>query len=91
MFEEMSAEPNVEFLDLPVSLRGKYQSYTCVSMDKAREASFAARPASRMASGFTFAIFLTPPIIIAEIESLLNAKRRILTRTAILRPYPCDT
>jgi len=49
MFEEMSAEPNVEFLDLPVSLRGKYQSYTCVSMDKAREASFAARPASRMA------------------------------------------
>ena len=91
MFEEMGAEPYVKFVDLPANLRGKYQYYTCASMDKAREASFAARPASRMAYGFTFAIILTPPILIAEIESLLNAKRRILTRTAILRPYPCDT
>ncbi len=40
----MGAEPNVELLDLPVNLRGKYQSYTCARMDKAREESFAAPP-----------------------------------------------
>ncbi len=46
MFKEMGAEPNVEFVDLPANLRGKYQYYTCASMDKAREAGFAAPPTS---------------------------------------------
>jgi ADP-L-glycero-D-manno-heptose 6-epimerase len=40
MFAELGVEPNVEFLDLPVNLRGKYQYYTLANMDKLRAARF---------------------------------------------------
>jgi ADP-L-glycero-D-manno-heptose 6-epimerase len=50
MFKEMGVEPNVEFVDLPANLRGKYQYYTCASMEKAREAGFAA-PATALEDG----------------------------------------
>ena len=40
MFAELGVEPNVEFLDLPASLRGKYQYYTLANMDKLRAARF---------------------------------------------------
>jgi ADP-L-glycero-D-manno-heptose 6-epimerase len=46
MFKEMGVEPNVEFVDLPADLRGKYQYYTCANMEKARRAGFAAPPTS---------------------------------------------
>ncbi len=41
MFATMSAAPSVEFVDLPANLRGKYQYYTCATMDKLRAAGFA--------------------------------------------------
>lgn len=41
MFAELGVEPNVEFVDLPVSLRGKYEYYTLANMDKLRAAGFA--------------------------------------------------
>jgi ADP-L-glycero-D-manno-heptose 6-epimerase len=40
MFEEMDVEPNVEFVDLPANLRGKYQYYTCADMGKICAAGF---------------------------------------------------
>jgi ADP-L-glycero-D-manno-heptose 6-epimerase len=40
MFAELGVEPNVEFLDLPADLRGKYQYYTLANMDKLRAAHF---------------------------------------------------
>ena len=40
MFEEMDVEPNVEFVDLPANLRGKYQYYTCADMGKIRASGF---------------------------------------------------
>ena len=46
MFKEMGVEPNVEFVDLPANLRGKYQYYTCASMERARKVGFAAPPTS---------------------------------------------
>ncbi len=50
MFKEMGVEPNVEFVDLPANLRGKYQYYTCANMDKARAAGFAV-PATGLEDG----------------------------------------
>jgi ADP-L-glycero-D-manno-heptose 6-epimerase len=44
MCKEMGVEPNIEFVDLPVDLRGKYQYFTCANMDKARRAGFSATP-----------------------------------------------
>ena len=41
IFAEMGVEPNVEFIDLPADLRGKYQYYTCAPMEKLRAAGFA--------------------------------------------------
>jgi ADP-L-glycero-D-manno-heptose 6-epimerase len=42
VFGEMGVEPNIEFVDLPENLRGKYQYYTCADMRKIRAAGFAA-------------------------------------------------
>ena len=50
MFAEMGVEPNVEFIDPPANLRGKYQYYTCASMEKLRAAGFA-RPATSLEDG----------------------------------------
>lgn len=41
IFNEMGVEPNIEFVDLPANLRGKYQYYTCADMRKVRGAGFA--------------------------------------------------
>jgi ADP-L-glycero-D-manno-heptose 6-epimerase len=41
VFNEMGVEPNIEFVDLPANLRGKYQYYTCADMRKFRAAGFA--------------------------------------------------
>jgi ADP-L-glycero-D-manno-heptose 6-epimerase len=46
MFKETGVEPNVEFIDLPVDLRGKYQYHTRANMEKARRAGFSAPPTS---------------------------------------------
>lgn len=40
MFAELGVEPNVEFVDLPATLRGKYQYFTCANVDKLRAAHF---------------------------------------------------
>ena len=40
MFAEMGVAPNVEFIDLPAALRGKYQYYTCGRIDKLRSAGY---------------------------------------------------
>jgi ADP-L-glycero-D-manno-heptose 6-epimerase len=42
IFEQMGAEPDVEFVDLPAHLLGKYQYYTCANLDKLRAAGFRA-------------------------------------------------
>lgn len=41
LFDEMGGKPDVEFIDLPANLRGKYQYYTRSKMDKIRDAGFA--------------------------------------------------
>ena len=50
MFAEMGVAPNVEFIDLPAALRGKYQYYTCGSIDKLRSAGYAP-PSTRLEDG----------------------------------------
>ncbi len=40
MFAELGRNANVEFIDLPANLRGKYQYYTCASLSKLRAAGF---------------------------------------------------
>ena len=40
MFAEMGVAPDVEFIDLPAELSGKYQYYTCGSIDKLRQAGY---------------------------------------------------
>jgi ADP-L-glycero-D-manno-heptose 6-epimerase len=40
MFKEMGVEPNIDFLDMPLNLKGKYQYYTCANMNKIRAAGF---------------------------------------------------
>lgn len=39
-FNAMGVEPNIEFIEMPEMLRGKYQYYTQASMDKLREAGY---------------------------------------------------
>ena len=41
MFAEMGVAPNVELIDLPAALPGKYQYYTRGSIDKLRLAGYA--------------------------------------------------
>ena len=50
MFAEMGVAPDVEFIDLPAALRGKYQYYTCGSIDKLRSAGYAP-PSTRLEDG----------------------------------------
>ncbi len=50
VFREMGIEPRIEFIDLPVDLRGKYQYYTCASTDKLRAAGFA-KPLTSLEDG----------------------------------------
>jgi len=40
VFSAMGAEPNIEFVDMPQHLQGKYQYHTCAVMDKIREQGF---------------------------------------------------
>lgn len=40
VFEEMGREPRIEFIDLPTALQGKYQYYTCASLDNLRRAGY---------------------------------------------------
>ena len=50
MFRELNVEPNVEFIDLPANLAGKYQYYTCASLEKLRAAGYA-RPMTSLEEG----------------------------------------
>ena len=36
----MGIEPNIEFIEMPETLRGKYQYYTQAEMSKLREAGY---------------------------------------------------
>ena len=36
----MGREPNIKFIDMPESIRGRYQYYTQASMDKLRGAGY---------------------------------------------------
>ena len=38
IFAAMDREPNIEFVEMPESLRPKYQYYTCADIAKLREA-----------------------------------------------------
>jgi ADP-L-glycero-D-manno-heptose 6-epimerase len=40
MFAELGVDPKIEFIDLPANLKGKYQYYTCASLDKLRAAGY---------------------------------------------------
>jgi ADP-L-glycero-D-manno-heptose 6-epimerase len=40
MFDELNVEPKVDFIDMPETLRGKYQYYTCADMNKLHAAGF---------------------------------------------------
>jgi ADP-L-glycero-D-manno-heptose 6-epimerase len=42
VFSAMGIEPNIEFVDMPQHLRGKYQYHTCATMDKIRAQGFPA-------------------------------------------------
>jgi len=42
VFSAMGVEPNIEFVDMPKHLQGKYQYHTCAVMDKIREQGFPA-------------------------------------------------
>lgn len=42
VFAAMGVEPNIEFIDMPQHLQGKYQYYTCAVMDKIRKQGFPA-------------------------------------------------
>jgi ADP-L-glycero-D-manno-heptose 6-epimerase len=46
----MGVAPDVEFIDLPAALRGKYQYYTCGSIEKLRSAGYAT-PSTRLEDG----------------------------------------
>jgi len=42
VFNAMDVPPNIEFIDMPGHLQGKYQYYTCAVMDKIRGQGFSA-------------------------------------------------
>ena len=50
LFASLGIEPNIEFIDLPENLRGKYQYYTCASLAKLRAAGYA-RPMTSLEQG----------------------------------------
>ena len=41
VFRVMRREPVIEFIDLPEALKGKYQYFTCASLDRLRQAGYA--------------------------------------------------
>jgi ADP-L-glycero-D-manno-heptose 6-epimerase len=41
MFELAGRKPDIEYVDLPPNLRGKYQYFTCASLEKLRAAGYA--------------------------------------------------
>ncbi len=43
VFNAMGVKPNIEFIDMPVHLQGKYQYHTCAVMDKIRAAGYPAK------------------------------------------------
>jgi ADP-L-glycero-D-manno-heptose 6-epimerase len=50
IFAEMGVAPDVEFIDLPAALQGKYQYFTCGPIDKLRLAGYAP-PSIRLEDG----------------------------------------
>lgn len=42
VFTAMGKEPNIEYIDMPESLRPRYQYYTCLDITKLREAGYTA-------------------------------------------------
>ncbi len=50
LFEALRLTPNVEFVDLPPELRGKYQYFTCGRMEKLRAAGLA-QPSTSLEDG----------------------------------------
>lgn len=50
MFRELGVEPKIDFIDLPANLAGKYQYYTCASLDKLRAAGYR-RPMTSLEDG----------------------------------------
>lgn len=41
IFTAMGKEPNIEYIDMPPSIRDQYQYYTCAEMNKIRKAGYA--------------------------------------------------
>lgn len=50
MFAELGRDVNIEFIEIPENLRGKYQYYTCASLEKLRAAGFI-RPMKSLEEG----------------------------------------
>lgn len=50
VFAALEREPQIDFVDMPETLRGKYQYYTCAEMDKIRAAGYTA-PFTRLEEG----------------------------------------
>ncbi|MGD9657144.1 MAG: ADP-glyceromanno-heptose 6-epimerase [Methylocystis sp.] len=46
IFSELGLAPQIEFIDLPENLAGKYQYYTCSSLDRLRAAGFSKQTTS---------------------------------------------
>ena len=44
IFKAMDLEPNIEFIEMPEQLRGKYQYYTCAPMDKMKSIGYDTPP-----------------------------------------------
>ena len=40
VFQAMNLEPDIEYIDMPIELRGKYQYYTCAPMEKLSKAGW---------------------------------------------------
>ncbi|HWE99087.1 MAG TPA: ADP-glyceromanno-heptose 6-epimerase [Caulobacteraceae bacterium] len=45
-FAAAGREPQIDYVDMPEALRGRYQYYTCATMDRLREAGWNAPPTS---------------------------------------------
>ena len=50
VFGELGLEPRIEFIDLPDALKGKYQYYTCASLEKLRAAGYT-KPTTSLEQG----------------------------------------
>ncbi len=45
IFSALGKEPNIEYIDMPESIRDRYQYHTCAQTEKIREAGYALAPA----------------------------------------------